>query len=117
MVVRIERALAENKPLRALDIARHVDGATRRNPSLLKHWIAAATATRAWGEARKVAKELAAVDGSAQNLLQLATLERTTGRAEDAKKTLFKLLNLHPDHAEAKTLLLRIEPVARVAAR
>ncbi len=113
----VERAIADNKLLRALDIARHVEGAKRRDPALLQHWVAAATATHAWGEARRVAKELTLVDGSAKNQLQLANLERRIGRADDARRTLSRLLAAHPENAEAKAMLSRLEPVARVAAR
>ena len=84
---------------------------------MLKLWIAAATATHAWGEARRVAKELSVVDSSAENLLALASLERSVGHADAARKTLTRLLAAHPDNLQAKALLSRIEPAARVAAR
>jgi eukaryotic-like serine/threonine-protein kinase len=116
-LARIEHALRDNKPLHALDIARHVDAAARRNPVLLRHWVSAAMDTRAWGEAHRRAKELNLLQPNAENQMLLANLERRMGRTDDARKTLDRLLAAEPNHAEAKALKVRLEPSARVAAR
>lgn len=114
---RMGRALKESKPLLALDIARNADAAARQNPQLYRHWIAAATATGAWGEARRAAKELARMEATPENLLTLVKLERRTGHAEEARKTLERILAAHPENAEARALQSRLNPSTRVAAR
>jgi serine/threonine-protein kinase len=117
VVAEVEAAVRDKRPLRALDIARHLDGAARHDPALLRAWIAAATATRAWGEAHRVAKELTELDNAAQNWWTLAQLERRMGRFEEARKSVEHLLALDPDHAGALALKARLDPSSRVAAR
>lgn len=117
VLARIETAMRDSKPLRALDIMRHADATTRRDPTLLKHWVKAATDTRAWGEAHRSAKELVGVEATPENQLLLAHLERRMGRSDDARRTLDRLLANHPDHAEALAMKARLEPSRRVAVR
>lgn len=115
--VLMERALKDRKPLRALEIARKSDALARRNPVLYRHWVEAASATGAWGEALRAARELSRLEATPENLLRLVQMERRTGHAEGARRTLERVLQLQPDNAEAQALKQRLSPSARVAAR
>lgn len=116
-VVQIELALKDKKPLLALQLARNADGATRQNPRLYRPWIEAATATGAWGEALRAARELARLDPTPDNLLRLVQLERRTGHLEDAKRDLERVLDLAPGNAQAQALKARLSASTRIAAR
>jgi serine/threonine-protein kinase len=116
-MIALERALHNDKPVKALDIARQLAAAGNKEPKLFRLWIEAATQTRAYGEAHRAAKRLATVEPTAENALALAQLERRLGRNDAAKRTLEQLLEKSPDHAQAKVLLARLEGGSRVASR
>jgi serine/threonine-protein kinase len=113
----IERSLANDKPVKALDIARKLGASGVREPKLYRLWIEAATKNRAFGEACRIAKQLATVEPSVENQMQLAQLERRLGRNEAARRTLAQLLEKSPNYRPARALLERLEGRQAVAAR
>jgi serine/threonine-protein kinase len=110
-------ALANDKPVKALELARALGAEGLRSPDLYRGWIEAATRTRAWGEAHRIAKRLSELEPSTENSLRLAQLERRLGKSDAARRTLLKLLQKSPNHAEAIALLGRIEGTSKVASR
>jgi eukaryotic-like serine/threonine-protein kinase len=113
----MERALKDRKPLRALEIARKSNARARKDPKLHQHWVEAASATGAWGEAVRAARELARLDATPENLIRLVQMERRTGHPEAARRILERVLRVQPDNAEALALKQRLSPSARVAVR
>ncbi|MGC4068215.1 MAG: protein kinase [Polyangiaceae bacterium] len=113
----VREALASDKPVKALELARTLGSEGVRSPELYRLWIDAATRTRAWGEAHRTAKRLSEVEPTAENTLRLAQLERRLGKSEAARRTLLRLLSKSPNHAEALALLGRIEGNTKVASR
>jgi serine/threonine-protein kinase len=113
----VRQALDDDKPVKALELARTLGAEGQRSTQLYRLWIDAATRTRAWGEAHRLAKRLSELEPTAENAFRLAQLERRLGKSDAARRTLLRLLAKSPNHAEALALLGRIEGNAKVASR
>jgi tetratricopeptide (TPR) repeat protein len=113
----IGRALQNDKPVKALELAKALGADGCREPALYRMLSEAASRTRAWGEAHRAAKRLVELEPTAENALRLAQLERRLGHNEAARRTLERLLAKSPNHAEALALLGRIDGTQKVAVR
>jgi serine/threonine protein kinase len=118
----------ENKLARAIELGqgeRKIEGLNmlrrlgKRYPAdgrVMKAWAAAAVSLGGWGEALKVARHWAGDQDGPEANVELARLQRATGRGAEARKTLTRILEHHPDYEPAQRLLDEYSPHGRVAA-
>jgi tetratricopeptide (TPR) repeat protein len=92
--------------------ARHGDDAR-----VLRGWSEAAIKTKGWGEALRVSVRWASTDSSPEAQLYLAKIQRSAGQRYGALATLTRLLEHHPDVAEAHDLLDKYADNRKLASR
>ena len=114
---RVASHLAQSRDVLALHELRQLGEQSPDDSRVLKAWTDAASRTKAWGEALRVARQWAKVDPSEEARLELAKLLRITGHAGQARAVLMALVAEQPECEEAKALLERLHPTDKVAAR
>ena len=103
-LARFEELRAKGRDLKALGVIRTAARAFPRDPAILKTYVQAAEASKAFGEAHKAAQRWAEIDRSTAARLTLARLERATGNSPKAFAILDSVLKADPESPEAHRL-------------
>jgi thioredoxin-like negative regulator of GroEL len=111
----IELGQGERK-IESLNMLRRLGKRYPADGRVMKAWVAAAVSLGGWGEALKVARRWASDQDGPEANVELARLQRATGRGAEARKTLTRILEHHPDCEPAQRLLDEYSPHGRVAA-
>jgi serine/threonine-protein kinase len=107
----------KNMTLQALNAYRKLGARHPDDTRVLRGWSEAAVKTKGWGEALRVAVRWAQIDPSPEAQLYLAKIQRSAGQRYGALATLTRLLEQHPDIAEAHDLLDKYADNRKLASR
>jgi serine/threonine-protein kinase len=102
---RLETLMKKGREVRALHALRELGQVHPNEPAVLQAWTVAAARTKSWGEALRVSRQWAEIDGSPEAQLYLARMLRVAGDKDAVVATLTRLLEVHPECDEARMLL------------
>jgi len=116
-LARAESYAKKGSTLQALGAFRKLGARHPGDVRVLHGWSEAAIKTKGWGEALRVAVHWAKLDSSPEAQLYLAKVQRSAGQRYGALATLTRLLEQHPDVAEAHDLLDKYADNRKLASR
>jgi hypothetical protein len=116
-LARADHYAKKNMTLQALNAYRKLGARHPDDTRVLRGWSEAAVKTKGWGEALRVAVRWAQLDTSPEAQLYLAKIQRSAGQRYGALATLNRLLEQHPDVAEAHDLLDKYADNRKLASR
>ncbi|HEX4339431.1 MAG TPA: protein kinase [Polyangiaceae bacterium] len=116
-LARAENFAKKGLTLQALGAYRKLGARHGDDARILRGWSQAAIKTKGWGEALRVSVRWASIDSSPEAQLYLAKIQRSAGQRYGALATLNRLLEHHPDVAEAHDLLDKYADNRKLASR
>jgi serine/threonine-protein kinase len=116
-LARAEHYAKKSMTLQALNAYRKLGARHPDDTRVLRGWSEAAVKTKGWGEALRVAVRWAQIDSTPEAQLYLAKIQRSAGQRYGALATLTRLLEQHPDIAEAHDLLDKYADNRKLASR